>query len=54
MTATPSLSCPPPILRAHQKESIHANKPQTKQGKDLTDSDHLPPFLNWRFGGQNA
>ena len=35
MTATPSLSTPPPILRADQKKYIHARETQRRREKDL-------------------
>jgi hypothetical protein len=54
MTATPSLSAPPPILRPDQKEYIHANTAQRKREKDLMDPDNLPRFLEGNGGGKEG
>jgi hypothetical protein len=61
MTATPSMSAPPPILRGDQKEYVHANSAKQKREKDLMDPDNIPAFLepNYRndgfgFGGRSA
>jgi hypothetical protein len=61
MTATPSLSEPPPLLRADQKEYIHATNQAKKREKDLMDPDNIPAFLDGResfegfgFGGRSS
>jgi len=61
MTATPSLSAPPPILRADQKEYQHALAAKKKREKDLMDPDNIPSFLEGKgrqdsfgFGGRSA
>ena len=61
MTSTPSLSDPPPILRADQKEYTHATEKAKKREKDLMDPDNIPPFLDGRgkfegfgFGGRSS
>ena len=61
MTATPSLSEPPPMLRADQKEYIHATQTAKKHEKDLMDPDNIPGFLDGKgksdgfgFGGRSA
>ena len=61
MTATPSMSAPPPILRPDQKEYVHANSTKKKREKDLMDPDNLPSFLEgsggkdgFGFGGRSA
>ena len=61
MTATPSLSTPAPILRADQKEYMHAAQTQKRREKDLMDPDNIPSFLNgngktdaFGFGGRSS
>lgn len=61
MTATPSLSTPPPILRADQKEFVRAHDTKKKREKDLMDPDNIPTFLDgsakiegFGFGGRSA
>jgi len=61
MTSTPSLSVPPPILRADQKEYIRANEEKKKREKDLMDPDNIPAFLEgsgktngFGFGGRSS
>jgi hypothetical protein len=61
MTSTPSLSEPPPILRADQKEYTHKADAAHKREKDLMDPDNIPAFLDGRgkidgfgFGGRSS
>jgi len=62
MSATPSLSAPPPILRGDQKEYVHATEHRKKREKDLMDPDNLPAFLfdtggkgqSFGFGGRSS
>lgn len=51
MTATPSLSSPPPVLRGDQKEYVHTKVAQKNREKDLMDPDNIPAFLDG--GGKN-
>lgn len=52
MTATPSLSSPPPVLRGDQKEYVHTKVAQKNREKDLMDPDNIPAFLDG--GGKNG
>jgi hypothetical protein len=61
MTATPSMSSPPPVLRADQKEYVHSKTVQKKREKDLMDPDNIPAFLDvggkpsgFGFGGRSS
>ena len=64
MSATPSLSAPPPILRGDQKEYVHATEHRKKRENDLMDPDNLPAFLfdgagsgnggSFGFGGRSS
>src|SRR5579862_8453793 len=61
MSATPSLSTPPPILRADQKEYRQVQTAKKKREKDLMDPDNLPSFLegsdrhdSFGFGGRSS
>jgi hypothetical protein len=61
MSATPSLSTPPPILRADQKEYVSSQAAKTKREKDLMDPDNIPAFLSGKgkvdafgYGGRNS